>query len=279
VTGTGRYLTPSELLRLDQGLSKRDRNIVRSVDRLRLVTGGQLARLFFAGSPALSGSAASRARSGRRALGRLVLLGLLRRLERRVGGIRAGSDGFIYEVDAAGQRLCAYWSGEGLARTRPAHEPAVQFIQHRVAISEVYVRLSEAARDHAFELVSWQSEPAAWRPFLGAIGARQMLKPDAYVVLASGDDELVWFIEVDRGTISTAALRRQLAAYVAYWRGGHPGEPVMPRVLWLVPDDARAERLRQLGADTSTPATLFAVATEATLLDELLGTAMTGARS
>src|SRR5437763_1163574 len=83
----------------------------------------------------------------------------------RVGGVRAGSDGFIYEVDQAGQRLCAYWRGEGLARTRGAHEPGLQFVEHRLAISEVSVRLVEAARGGSFELVDWQSEPAAWRPF------------------------------------------------------------------------------------------------------------------
>lgn len=279
MTGTGRYLTPSELLRLDRQLSDRDREIVRTVDRLRLVTGGQLARLFLADAPALSGSRASRARSGRRALERLVGLAILRRLDRRVGGNRAGSEGFIYEVDSAGQRLCAYWRGEGLARTRAPHEPAVQFVQHRVAISEVFVRLSEAARNDSFELVSWQSEPSAWRPFLGAMGARQLLKPDAYVVLATGDDELLWFVEVDRGTVSTAALRRQLAAYLAYWRSGHPGEAVMPRVLWLVPDAARAERLGQLTVDSTAPTALFVIATEATLLQELVGEGVAGERS
>lgn len=279
MTGTGRYLTPSELLRLDRRLSDRDREIVRMTDRLRLITGGQLAQMFFADPPTPSGSRASRARSGRRALERLVILAILRRLDRRIGGIRSGSDGFIYEVDAAGQRLCAYWRGEGLARTRPPHEPAVQFVQHRAAISEVYVRLSAVARDDRFELVSWQSEPAAWRPFLGAMGAQQLLKPDAYVVLATGDDELLWFVEVDRGTVSTAALRRQLAAYVAYWRSGHPGEAVMPRVLWLVPHAARAERLSQLTADSTAPTALFVIATEATLLQELLGESVAGERS
>ena len=179
--------------------------------------------------------------------------GLLRRLARRVGGVRAGSDGFIYEVDQAGQRLCAYWRGEGLARTRGAHEPGVQFVEHRLAISEVHVRLAEAARGGSFELVDWQSEPAAWRPFLGAMAARQVLKPDAYVVLARGDAELIWFVEVDRGTVSAAALRRQLTTYVAFWRSGHPGEEVMPRVLWLVPDATRAERLAQLASETAAP--------------------------
>ena len=206
--------------------------------------------------------------------------GLLRRLARRVGGVRAGSDGFIYEVDQAGQRLCAYWRGEGLARTRGAHEPGVQFVEHRLAISEVHVRLAEAARGGSFELVDWQSEPAAWRPFLGAMAARQVLKPDAYVVLARGDAELIWFVEVDRGTVSAAALRRQLTNYVAFWRSGHPDEEVMPRVLWLVPDATRAERLAQLASETAAPNGLFVTTTDALLLSALLGAVTTaGGRS
>jgi len=270
------YLTLSQLLTLDRQLSASDREIVRRVELLRLVTGNQLGRLCFGGSPQDSASAASRARSARRRLERLVRLQVLRRLERRVGGIRAGSDGFIYEVAQAGQRLCGYWRGEGLARTRPAHEPGVQFVEHRLAISEVYVLLAEAADSDAFELVDWQSEPAAWRSFLGAMGGRQVLKPDAYLVLACGEDELVWFVEVDRGTVSTVALRRQLTAYVAFWRSDHPGEEVMPRVLWLVPDRARATRLARLAAETAAPSALFAVATNATLLDDLLETAAAG---
>lgn len=276
MTGPARYLTPSQLRRLDQQLTTWDRDIVRSVDRLRLVSGGQLMRLWFADPQSSSASPSSRARSARRALQRLTSMGMLRRLERRVGGVRAGSDGFIYEVDQAGQRLSAFWRGDGLARTRPAHEPGVQFAEHQLATSEVYVRLAEAAGSDGFEIVGWQSEPAAWRPFLGAMGARQVLKPDAYVVLACGDEELVWFVEVDRGTVSAAALRRQLAAYVAFWQSGHPGETVMPRVLWLVPNDARAERLTHLTAGTSAPSTLFAVTTAPGLLGELLGATAEG---
>ena len=56
MTGHTRYLTPSQLLRIDRGLSARDRGIVRSVEQLRLVSGGQLGRLVVAdASPSLPG--------------------------------------------------------------------------------------------------------------------------------------------------------------------------------------------------------------------------------
>ena len=59
MTGHTRYLTPSQLLRIDRGLSARDRGIVRSVEQLRLVSGGQLGRLVVAdASPSLPASQA-----------------------------------------------------------------------------------------------------------------------------------------------------------------------------------------------------------------------------
>lgn len=68
-------------------LSVRDRAVITTVDNLRLVTGGQLQRLFFADASAGS----TNARVARRCLQRLTDLGLLVRPARRVGGLRAGS--------------------------------------------------------------------------------------------------------------------------------------------------------------------------------------------
>ena len=45
--------------------------------------------------------------AARRALQRLTKLGLLATLERRIGGVRSGSDGLIYRLGPAGQRLQA----------------------------------------------------------------------------------------------------------------------------------------------------------------------------
>ncbi len=63
--------------------------------------------------------AVSAARIARRVLARLTELGVLARLERRIGGLRAGSSGYVYYLGPAGQRLVAYWQGQAYPRPLP----------------------------------------------------------------------------------------------------------------------------------------------------------------
>ncbi len=228
------YLTSRMLEQLDGRLSDRDRDLVRQVDRLRLVSGGQLRRLAYADLEL---------RSAQRQLKRLVELGLLTRLERRIGGVRAGSDGAIYELALGGQRLLSHWAtATGKARTSP--EPGQRFVAHTVAASEVYVRLVEADQSGGLELLEHQAEPTAWRSRVGPYGQVAWLRPDGFVRLGLGTRELWWFIEVDQATESLSVIRRQASAYLAHYQAGV--EPVMPRVAWLAPTQRRAALL--LGA-------------------------------
>src|SRR5262245_2204849 len=85
-----------------EGLGARDWAILTDVARLRVLTGRQIERLHFA---QLGGM--HRDRTRRRVLERLVALQLLATLERRIGGVRAGSAGLMYVLGPAGQRLLA----------------------------------------------------------------------------------------------------------------------------------------------------------------------------
>jgi hypothetical protein len=91
-----------------------------------------------------------------------------------------------------------------------------------------------------------QIEPQCWRSFPGLGGGTVTLKPDMYVVIGSGEYEDHWFIEIDRGTESLPVLIRQCQQYETYRRSGveQADGGIFPRVLWLVPDEHRAERLR-----------------------------------
>src|SRR6266540_671536 len=71
------------LLQLDATLTDREQAVVRCVERLRLLQARQIERLYFAEAP----TQFARARACRRVLAGLVEEGLLRRLERRVGGV------------------------------------------------------------------------------------------------------------------------------------------------------------------------------------------------
>jgi hypothetical protein len=250
-------LTSTRLLALAGELSERERAITEAVVRLRLLSGKQAERLFFAEVE----SPASRARLARRTLARLVGLGVLARLERRIGGVHAGAAGHVYYA-AAGQRLLSYWRGEGLGRSRSAYEPTGMFVRHTLAISESYVRLVEANRAGALRLLEFQAEPTAWRQFTGPSGRLVTLKPDAFVRLGvDQDSELHAFLEIDCGSEGRAALTRKCHAYVAAWRSGMAAE-VFPRVVWLTTTERRAELLTAVCASMPAEAwKLFVVTT------------------
>jgi hypothetical protein len=232
------YLTSTQLASIDERLTDRDREIVREVGRLRLLSHGQLRRLFFA-----DGARSGGLRVGQRRLAQLVALGVLARLERRVGGVRAGSEGFVYTLGPAGQKLLRRWNGQPSGKTRAVHEPGGPFVAHTLACSELFVTLVEAERAGDLELLEHRAEPDCWRHFIGSFGGGLSLRPDGFIRLGVGTRELLWFVEIDRATESLTAIRRQGRAYLDYYASGAEGE-VMPRVAWLTPDIRRANGLR-----------------------------------
>src|SRR5205823_850906 len=95
----------------------------------RFVTGKQLERFHFDDHS----SNDSGARVCRGVLARLSRLALLRRLERRVGGIRAGSASYVYTLSWAGRRLV----GETTARR--VDEPSRTFLNHTLAVADAHL--------------------------------------------------------------------------------------------------------------------------------------------
>lgn len=258
---------------IDDNPAERD-----GVARLRLITGGQLERLFFYEG----NSPQSNARLARTTLSRLVSLGVLRRLERRVGGVRGGSAAFVYETGSAGQRLLSYWRGEGIARTRGGHEPRRAFVAHTVAVADVYVQLNEAARISELELVGFAAEPDCWREYVGIGGRRLTLKPDMYLRLGLDEFEDSWFVEVDMATESSTVIRRQCEAYIAYYRTGREqvAREVFPRVLWITPDQTRARQIeRVIDALPADGQRLFSVTTAERAFAVLVGNGQRGGAS
>jgi hypothetical protein len=110
------------------------------------------------------------------------------------------------------------------------------------------IRLHEATGRGELDLIALQAEPACWRVFTGPARTRVTVKPDLYVNLGAGDYEDRWFIEVDLATEARGTLQSKAKRYVSHLRSGAEGR-VYPRVLWVVPDDHRLERLQDaLGA-------------------------------
>lgn len=225
---------------LEAQLSERDLAILSDLGRLRLLTGRHIERLHFHhGSPLTS------ARKTRSSLQRLYVQGLIVRLDRRIGGIRSGSSGYVYALSADGQRLTQQRGPAGGTRLRRPWEPSQLFTDHILAVSELYVSMQERHREGACELMGFEAEPACWRSWHGYGGEQRHVKPDAFVHVGVGDHEALCFVEVDRGTESLTVIRRKGQAFVDYWRTGieqeHAG--IFPSVLWLTTSARRQEQI------------------------------------
>ncbi|WP_158840576.1 replication-relaxation family protein [Saccharothrix deserti] len=242
--------------RLRERLSERDLAILRDLDRLRLLSGQQLRRLHFA-----AGDPTTQARKTRATLRRLAELDIIVRLERRVGGVRAGSEGFVIGLSGWGYAVLDLDEDRG-RRHRRVVETKPAFQAHLLAISELYVRLVEHVRQSEDELLEFVGEPDAWRRFTGFGGQAITLKPDAFLRLGVEDYELAAFIEQDMATESLPTIGRKLDVYAAYWQSGDEqrAHEVFPKVWWLVPTHGRLEAItraiRQLPHDARA---LFAI--------------------
>jgi hypothetical protein len=225
------------LAELRTQLSDRELAVLHSLADLKFATTKLIERLHFHG---LGLTPQWAARGARETLAGLHDLGLIERLQRRIGGLRAGSASYVHRLTSAGARLI------GHDNRRRSREPSLAHLAHVLAVAELVVRLHERARHQDVELLSIETEPACWRPFVGHHGARVLLKPDLRVTLGVGEHELHWFAEVDRGTEHRPALSRKITAYVTAWQDG--GEEtragVFPRVLWVVPDERRGDVIR-----------------------------------
>jgi hypothetical protein len=250
--------TWSRLARLDAALTTRDRAVLGSLAARRLATTNQIERLHFTASTPLAD-----ARACRRTLARLQGEGLITPLARRIGGVRSGSAGYVWSLGTAGQRLV---TGRGPSRgavIRRPWTPSLPFVSHRLAITELAVRLVEAERQGALELVNYVSEPDCWRRYTAPQGGLAHLRPDASAVMGDGQFEDAWFIEVDLGTESPQVLIRKRAAYLAYYRSGREQQAtgVFPWVIYLVPDERRRRTVeRALGRPRDGEPDLFVVA-------------------
>jgi hypothetical protein len=231
--------TWAALERVAARCSERDLFIVRELARLRVATARQLELLAFA---ELGGQ--HRDRTRRRVLARLVDWGLLTTLERRIGGVRAGSAGLVFVLDLLGKRLAQLMrSGNESNRARRPGTPTQRFLAHSLAVSELYVGLVERARRGGVDVARFDTEPACW----WQDSSGMWVKPDASLTLSTPAVEDRWMVEVDLRTESLPTLRRKMLGYLNLAeRGEAEADGLLPRVLVCVPDNARLAAVRDM---------------------------------
>jgi hypothetical protein len=232
------------VLRLRESLSPRDIAVIDQVRDLKLMSGAQIQAVHF---PLLDHATAdAAARASRRVLRRLTGTGLLVRLDRRVGGIRGGSAGFVYGIAPLGHRLL-----DGDGPRRRFREPSATFVHHTLAITQVAVDLIERQRAKDLDILRLEPEPRCWRSFASLAGT-QLVRPDLFVALGAGEFEHHWFIEMDLGTETIARRIVKCKQYEAYYRSGQEqtAHELFPRVLWIVPTAQLAAQLQHVVAST-----------------------------
>jgi hypothetical protein len=266
---TAHRVTLAAAERIAAHLSERDWHLVRELRKTRVATGNQLTRLLFDDL-----SPHTRDRVRRRVLARLADRQVVAVLERQIGGVRAGSSGAVYTLGVAGQRLAQIdaASTDELPRIRRPWTPSALFLNHSLAVTELYVRLVERSRSAPFKVSGFETEPACWWPN----GWGGFVKPDALVMLSTARyDELVW-LEVDRGTESLPTIKRKLLDYVDFVEGGQLGpRDAVPYVVITTPDEQRRSAVRQLvDVLPNVPDGLFSVVTFEEAADFLSGLAL-----
>jgi Replication-relaxation len=261
---TGHRSSRAGVSQLRHRLTERELAITSQVANLRLLSGRQIEALFFPQDSQTTRDAASR--QCRRVLARLASERVLIRLERRVGGVRAGSASYVYALGPVGQRLV----DEQAVRPR-RDEPSAVFVDHQLAVSQLVVELTIAEQRGRLEILTVEGEPACWRT-LPSVG-RSVLRPDLFLALGAADLEYRWFVEIDRNTHHKPAVIRKAQLYESYYRSGteQATNKVFPRVAWITPGENRADQLRDaLGSGAFTDG-LMIVTTNREAVDVLSG--------
>ena len=230
------YFTKQKLQELDQDITDRDRHILKSLQNCRYLTTLQIARLYCGQS--INKRAAVRAAD--RSLTRLRDHNLIRSLQRRIGGVRAGSGSFVWALTPSGFKLLQLRAADNPQR-KFFREPTLHFMTHTLVISEAWLQLHEICCKNNMTLARVQFEPDCWRWYTTKGGRKAVLKPDLYAVTQGGGYEDCWFIEIDCDTETIARVMDKCDRFLEYLRTGAEQKQtgVFPNVVWIVPDEKR----------------------------------------
>ena len=239
-------LSKKRLEEYDRIFSEQDKSILRSLRKLRYLTANQVQRLHYIDNASLNAAQ----RATRRVMSKLQGYGVVESLGRRIGGVRAGSNSFVWTLTEAGVHLLHINDPEFSFRKR-GFEPSLNFLKHTLAVSEVYIQLKEVCGRYQLKLVKAEMEPECWRGYTGMDGKPATMKPDMFAITDSGEYVDSWFIEVDLATESPSKVLDKCRRYVYYCNSGieQKAHEVFPLVVWLVYNENRKAKLQQYIAD------------------------------
>lgn len=225
-----------------QAISERDALILGSIAEFRLLSTTQIRELHF--SAHASKDAAIQATWA--VLRRLEERRLLQRVGRQRRFAVGGSTPVTWGLDTAGERVTRFLGGEPKAPRRRNLLPEGDEYHHTLTVADTFLRLVRSHRTGRIDLVEVRGEPAAWRNYPGQLGRAITLKPDLALITQTPEYRDHWFVEVDLGNQSIPRLIRKCQRYEQYRASGLEQQRlgVFPRVVWVMPNEHRADRLR-----------------------------------
>lgn len=262
-------LSRLKLAQIELELTEKDRQILTILCALSFMRTDQIKRLLFNPNTEVDVPRAY-ATATTRALNRLSGCGLIVSLPRKVGGVKKGSQGKIWYLTEAGQRLLVLGKDASRKKVNP---PSSVFLRHTIAVAECYVQFDNICRRNALtsnepgkadnasvdkpeglELINIAVEPSCWREY-EKNGKKMSLRPDLYAVTASGEYKDSWFIEVDLATEAVQDIVRKCKRYREYYKSGTEQKltNVFPVVLFIVPTVTRKEKLKEAASGERRP--------------------------
>ncbi len=252
-------LKMSVIERVLEGLTDREWGVIHDLHKVHIATGSQLERLHFYSLPS------KRSRNVVRglALKQLVDDRVLTTFDRRVRVPGRDLRELCYALYTNGYRVLQIRANRETpeVRVRRPWTPGDRFVQHTLAITELYVELMKLARLGEFTLAAFQAKgEARWPDGLGG-----WLGPDAFIRLQHrevADYWQYWWYEADMGSESLPTLKAKLSDYLDFVRRGQLGpDSIVPRVIVGVLAAKRQTAIEEWLAELSAPAAeLFRVA-------------------
>lgn len=225
-------------------ITSRDYSILRSVGDYRILSTGQVCRLYF--------------RTIQKARKRLFKLWQHGLLDRRFQPVRLGDrpSEILYVLTRHGAHVLA--SRIGLSDNPPQSAPpersgSALFLAHTLARNDFRLHLELSIRCYAgWTFGGWRqgTDIARTISFVSRQSAPSMVRikliADGYFVLNIEDHVLQTFVEIDRGTISLKRLALRLEAYLALHRRQVNQEAERILVLLVVSSQKRLENIKKI---------------------------------
>ena len=224
-------------------LTPRDLAVIQAVCECRVLTTEQLQTLFFP--------------SMHQAYARLSALYHHAFLDRRFLGVAVSmmNTPILYVLDRHGAELLQAQLGMDVDWSSDQKQVSPQFLEHLLAINDVRVAVTKACeQSEDLTLVEWRGESDMKADYdhvtiqseKGRPSSVSVI-PDSYFVLDSPQGRAHFFLELDRGTMTSKRFKTKVLAYQQYYRSGayqNRFQTKSLRILTVTTSQARADTLK-----------------------------------